>query len=58
MIYKNWRTGEEVRQDDAYGYAINAVQEDSQLLKEFKAAMVDWFFSGGTWMKEDNNEDL
>ena len=52
-MYRNWRTGEEVDEDDAYRYAINAVQEDSRLLKEFKAAMVDWFFSGGTWMKEE-----
>lgn len=54
MIYKNWITGEEVSEDDAYRYALNAVKEEPKLLKEFKAATVDWFFSGGAWMKEEN----
>lgn len=55
-MYRNWKTGEEVSEDDAYRYAISAVKEDPQLLKEFKAATVDWFFSGGTWTKEENHD--
>lgn len=56
-MYQNWKTGEKVEADDAYQYALNAVKEDPQLLKEFKAATVDWFFSGGQWekMKEEND---
>lgn len=50
-MYQNWKTGEEVSEDDAYRYALTAVKEDPQLLKEFKAATVEWFFSGGTWRK-------
>ena len=56
-MYQNWKTGEKVEADDAYRYALTAVKEDPQLLKEFKAATVDWFFSGGQWekMKEEND---
>lgn len=55
-MYQNWQTGEEVSEDDAYQYALNAAKEDPRLMEEFKAATVDWFFSGGTWkrMKEEN----
>ena len=50
-MYRNWQTGEEVSEDDAYRYAINAVKEDPRLMEEFKAATVEWFFSGGQWRK-------
>lgn len=50
-MYQNWKTGEKVEAGDAYRYALTAVKEDPQLLNEFKAATVDWFFSGGTWRK-------
>lgn len=53
-MYRNWRTGEEASEDDAYRYAMNAVKEDPRLMEEFRAATVDWFFSGGAWMKEEN----
>lgn len=55
-MYQNWKTGEKVEAADAYQYALNAVREDPRLMEEFRAATVDWFFSGGTWkrMKEEN----
>ena len=50
-VYQNWKTGEEVSDDDAYRYALNAVKEDPRLMEEFRSATVEWFFSGGQWRK-------
>ena len=53
MIYKNWITDEEVDASDAYRYVVDAIKREPQLMEEYKAAVVEWYFSGGTWMKEE-----
>lgn len=57
-MYRNFKTGEEVEEDEAYAYAMKEVRKSPELKREYKAAVAFWFFSGGAWMKEDNNEDL
>ena len=51
--YVEIRTGEFVPEDEAFEYAFEKCtsgSEDEQ--KEFKAMLVEWFFSGN-WVKED-----
>lgn len=55
-MYRNFKTGEEVEEGEAYSYAMKEVRKSPELRREYKAAVAFWFFSGGAWMKEDNNE--
>ena len=47
MMYRNLRTGETVDSSAAWVYVLNALNNDPALREEYKAAMVEWFFSGG-----------
>ena len=53
-MYQNWRTGEEVDESEAYRYVVEAIKRDPQLMEEYKATVAEWYFSGGTWLKEEN----
>ena len=51
--YRHFKTDEFVPEDEAFEYAFERCTngtEDEQ--KEFKAMLVEWFFSGN-WVKED-----
>lgn len=47
-------TGNFVPESEAYEYALerclNGTEED---IKEFKEMLVEWFYSGGDWRKEE-----
>lgn len=45
-------TGNFVPEEDAYEYAMERISQDEDLQKEFKEAIVEWFYSGN-WIKED-----
>ena len=47
--YKETRTGIFVPEEDAYDYATERISQDEDLKQEF----VEWFYSGGSWIKED-----
>ena len=57
MTYRNLRTGETVESSAAWGYVLNALIEDPALREECKAAMVEWFFSGGYWVEMVDEEE-
>mgnify|MGYP007113732641 FL=1 len=52
--YHKCGTEEFVPENEAYEYALdqclNGSEEDQ---KEFKAMLVEWYFSGGAWRKEE-----
>lgn len=50
--YKEIGTGIFVPEEDAYDYAMERISQDEDLRKEFKEAVVEWFYSGN-WIKED-----
>lgn len=50
--YFEMGTGNFVPEEDAYEYAMERISQDEDLQKEFKEAIVEWFYSGN-WIKED-----
>ena len=54
--YHKVGTNEFVPDSEAYGYALdqclNGSEED---VKEFKAMLVDWYYSGGAWRREEQD---
>jgi phenylalanyl-tRNA synthetase beta subunit len=52
--YHELGTNEFVPEDEAYEYAIEACLNGSEdMQKEFKKMLVEWFYSGGDWVKEE-----
>lgn len=58
---KNLNDGTFVREEDAFDYALDHCTESApppgfhkiQWTQEFKDVVVDWFYSGGEWVKEE-----
>lgn len=52
--YHKYGTGDFVPEKEAYEYALdqclNGSEEDQ---KEFRTMLVEWYFSGGAWRKEE-----
>lgn len=52
--YHKVGTSEFVPDDEAYEYALeqclNGSEED---IKEFKSMLVEWYYSGGAWRREE-----
>lgn len=52
--YHQMETGNFVPESEAYEYALdrclNGTEEE---IKEFKEMLVEWFYSGGDWRKEE-----
>lgn len=42
-----------VPEEDAFEYAMEKISQDEDLKQEFKKMLVEWFYSGGEWIKED-----
>lgn len=55
--YHNDRESVFVQDKEAYEYALEQClhgSEDDQ--KEFKKMLVDWYYSGGDWRREERND--
>ena len=52
--YTEVKSGTFVSDEDAYSYAmercLSGAEEDK---KEFQAMLVEWFYSGGAWRREE-----
>lgn len=42
-----------VPEEDAFEYAMEKISRCEDLQQEFKKMLVEWFYSGGEWIKED-----
>lgn len=58
---KNLNDGTFVREEDAFDYALDHCTETApphgfhkiQWTQEFRDVVVEWFYSGGEWVKEE-----
>lgn len=49
--YREMETGIFVSEEDAFNYAMERISQDEDLNRNFKEAVVEWFYSGN-WIKE------
>ena len=52
--YHRWGSAEYVPENEAYEYALDhCLNGSEEEVKEFKEMLVDWFYSGGEWRREN-----
>ena len=55
--YRNFKTNEFVSDEYAYEYALDQSLYGSESdKKDFRQMLVEWYFSGGCWVKEREKE--